>query len=110
MIRLPTIAFNSPPLLPGGGVIWVKIAGPIAPMPPISSECQHQHQQHDAERGRDERQDDDDAVGEDAPCGRGPSLSLPACFSRRISSSLATASTMNVITNRISPSAISDDR
>ena len=36
--RLPTIAFSSPPLLPGGGVICVKIAGPIAPMPPISSE------------------------------------------------------------------------
>ncbi len=38
MIRLPTIAFRRPPPLPGGGVICVKIAGPIAPMPPISSE------------------------------------------------------------------------
>ena len=54
MIRLPTIAFSSPPLLPGGGVICVKIAGPIAPMPPTSSEPSTSPSKHDPERGRDE--------------------------------------------------------
>ena len=33
--RLPTIAFNRPPLLPGGGVISVNRDGRIAPMPSI---------------------------------------------------------------------------
>ena len=28
--RLPTIALSNPPLLPGGGVIWVNSAGPSA--------------------------------------------------------------------------------
>ena len=110
MIRLPTIAFNSPPLLPGGGVIWVKIAGPIAPMPPISSEASTSPSHDEPECGRDKRQAHDDAVGEDAPLIEAHRVSLPACRSRRISSSFAAASTIKVITNRIRPSAISDDR
>src|SRR5204863_4697224 len=35
--RLPAIALRRPPLLPGGGVIWVNRDGVIAPMPLISS-------------------------------------------------------------------------
>ena len=33
---LPKIALRRPPLLPGGGVIWVNKAGPSAPMPFVS--------------------------------------------------------------------------
>ena len=34
--RLPKIAFNRPPLLPGGGVIWVNSAGLSAEKPSYS--------------------------------------------------------------------------
>src|SRR6266403_516291 len=33
IITLPKIAFNSPPALPGGGVIWLNSAGVIAATP-----------------------------------------------------------------------------
>src|SRR6266852_9186574 len=33
IITLPKIAFNSPPALPGGGVIWLNSAGVIAAAP-----------------------------------------------------------------------------
>ena len=35
--RLPKIALSRPPVLPGGGVVWVNRVGLSAPMPLISS-------------------------------------------------------------------------
>ena len=40
--RLPKIAFNNPPLLPGGGVICANNAGVIAAIPLLTRGPQHQ--------------------------------------------------------------------
>ena len=45
IITLPKIAFSSPPLLPGGGVIWLNNAGVIAATP-FSSNVQRTRTSH----------------------------------------------------------------
>src|SRR5215813_5376206 len=54
---LPKMAFNSPPALPGGGVIWLNNAGVIAPI--LASRALLQPQQHQFREGQHDKGDEE---------------------------------------------------
>ena len=110
---LPKMALSRPPSLPGGGVISVNTAPDRPPMPfhsrlarisrsaprPSAAAPTHSDSHTALRRRRAACMDRAVAVMAQAPLRR----------SSRISMRRAAASTTKVITNRISPSAISDE-
>ena len=114
--RLPTIALSSPPALPGGGVICVNRRRAERAEARRRTACTGSRP---ARTGRTPSPASDiseiDAVDEQPAgveaiigCAR-RQVRAPSRFASRISSSFASASTMEVMRNRIRPSSISAD-
>ena len=109
------IGFNRPPSPPGGGVISVNTAGDSPPTPLTTNTIRISTSQVRPKpaapidkRGRQEVA----AFAGDAYRGVAATFDttqFPAFFSIRISISLAAASTMKVMKNRIRPRATSDE-
>src|SRR3974390_2485927 len=66
MIRLPTIGLSRPPSDPGGGVVSVNTFKHKPPRPREQRRPEEAGEPAETDRGRPERQDEDDAVGDAA--------------------------------------------
>ncbi len=118
MTTLPKIALASPPALPGGGVGCGEHVEAEAVDAVVDQRPEDRDQPEQADRGGADGERQGGVVGQAATAVEGhgsaagsvSGAQLPRRRFMRISSSLAIASTMKVMTNRIRPSAISDDR